>query len=445
MTIGLADDFKLALSFLRRQFGHNFHGAGADLAGGGIDDPMQAHAVVRVVDHLQISAHIPDLHGVQKGSAPHHGKGDPRADKAGLQEIGQGVVAVKNSKGFQRLAPAVLPVNGLRDIAGLFLLIFGLIEKDLFPRLVFGPKGLPFSTTVTSDHMVGRRKNVAGRAVILLQTDGLRVGILMLKLQNILDGGATELINALVVVSHHTEVAPAPRKQRAEHILGVVGVLIFVYQHIAEPPLIFLPHIIAGLEKLNRFADDVVEIQRRGSPAALVVFRVNPGDGLFVIIFAGVHSIVFRRHQILFCPGDLPHHAFGIEAPLVKAKVLENGGNHPLFIIFVVDGEGALIPQTADMPAQNAGACRVEGMSPDIPSFFAAGHLQAGAQFSRRLIGKGDGDDLPRAGRIHSAQPRNLGGGKGFGISHQPCQKFQFVVPRPIRCKLAFIAAAEAQ
>ena len=101
--------------------------------------------------------------------------------------------------------------------------------------------------------MVGGAEDIAGGTVILLQPDGDGVGILLFKGKNVFNGSPAELIDALVIVAHHAEIAPAAGQQRAEHILGVVGVLIFVHQHIAELVLVIFPHIVLGLEQLHRW------------------------------------------------------------------------------------------------------------------------------------------------------------------------------------------------
>ena len=293
--------------------------------------------------------------------------------------------------------------------------------------------------------MVGGVQNVAGGAVVLLQADGDGVLVLVLKVQNVLDGSAPELVNALVVIAHHTEIAPAAGQQGAQHILGVVGILILIHQHIAELALIILPHIILGLEQLHGLADDVVKVQGAGLAAALLVFGIDAGHCLFIIVLPRLGGKILGHQQGLLGPGDGGHDALGVKALFVEAEVPDHRHDHALFVVLVINGKVGGIAQPLNIPPQNAGAGGVEGVGPDVPSLVAAGHLQPGFQLAGGLVGKGDGDDLPGFGRVHGAQAGNFLLGHRFRVVHGPGQGHQVAVPRPLGRQLGFIAAAEPQ
>ena len=73
-------------------------------------------------------------------------------------------------------------MDGFGDIMSLFLLIFGLIIADALACALVGPQGLALSALVAGDDMVGGVQNVAGGAVILLQTNDLRSGKYLLEI-----------------------------------------------------------------------------------------------------------------------------------------------------------------------------------------------------------------------------------------------------------------------
>ena len=225
----------------------------------------------------------------------------------------------------------------------------------------------------------------------------------------------------------------------------MVGVLIFVHQHIAELPLIVFPHIVAGLQQLHRPEDDIVKIQRSGAAAALLIFRINAGHGLAVMVVPGLIGIVLRREQIFLGTGDLAHDALGVKMLFIKAHVPDHGGDQPLFIVLIINGEGASIAQPVNIAPQDAGAGRMEGVGPDVLPLRAAGHLQPGAQLVRRLVGEGDGDDLPGLGRIHGAKPGDLLGRQRGRVVHQRGQLRKRLVAGPVRRKLRLMSCAEAQ
>ena len=101
-----------------------------------------------------------------------------------------------------------------------------------------------------ADDGVGGIQNVLGGTVVLLQANRAHTPILLFKTQDIPNIGAPEPIDALVIIAHHADVAIASRQQTGQQVLQMVGVLILVHQHIAELPLIVLPHLRAALQQL---------------------------------------------------------------------------------------------------------------------------------------------------------------------------------------------------
>jgi hypothetical protein len=77
-------------------------------------------------------------------------------------------------------------------------------------------------------HLVGGLEDRRGGAVVLLELDHLRVGVVLFKVENVADVRAAPAVNGLVVVAHHAEIAPFARDQADQLVLGAVGVLVFV-------------------------------------------------------------------------------------------------------------------------------------------------------------------------------------------------------------------------
>ena len=117
-----------------------------------------------------------------------------------------------------------------------------------------------------ADHGVGRIQNVLGRTVILLQPDHSRTLILLFEAEDILNIGAAKAVDTLVVIAHHADIAVSPRQQAGQQILQMIGILIFVHQHITELPLIVLAHLRMALQQLHRQQNDVVKVQCVGIP-----------------------------------------------------------------------------------------------------------------------------------------------------------------------------------
>ena len=123
------------------------------------------------------------------------------------------------------------------------------MQTDFRTVTVVGPQLLALAADVVADNLVCGIQNVAGRAVILFQTDGFRVLELLFEFKDIRDGRAAELVNALIVIADNADVLIVPGEQAGQYILCVVRILILVYEHIAELVLIKLEHLRVVLEQ----------------------------------------------------------------------------------------------------------------------------------------------------------------------------------------------------
>ena len=178
-----------------------------DAALGLVDDPPEADAVLRVVDHPQVSGGVPHLLGVIEAVTADDPVGHAAFDQGLLDGVGLGVGPVEH--GEIAVSPAVPDAlqDGVRDEAALLLRVFQGDQLDFVPLAVGRPQGFALPVLVASDHRVGGAQYVLGGAVILFQPDDGAGGEFVLEMQDILNGGAAEFINTLVVVPHHAQVA----------------------------------------------------------------------------------------------------------------------------------------------------------------------------------------------------------------------------------------------
>ena len=153
----------------------------------------------------------------------------------------------------------------LGHMRGLVQLRLGLIAGYFRAVAVVCPQRFSLARGVVADDTVRRVQNIGGGAVVLLQPDDLGAPEMLFKIQDILNGGAAEAVDALVVVAHHAHVLPGARQKAHQLELGHAGVLIFVHQHIAEAALVVLPHVRMLAQQLHRLVDKAVKIQRAGA------------------------------------------------------------------------------------------------------------------------------------------------------------------------------------
>ena len=229
-----------------------------------------------------------------------------------------------------------------------------------------GPQLLALTADVVADHLVGSAQDVAGRAVVLLKPDGFGVFELLFKLKDVGNRRAAELVDGLVVVTDHADVLEMPRQQTGQHILGIVGVLIFVYQHIAELVLIELEHVRVVLQQQHGFHDNVVKVERASLAHLLFVPLVHVRNLFAEVIPCSVGGELLRGHQLVFRARDHADDRARIEGFRLKVQLLEHVCDHTLFVILVVDGKRRIEAQQIVIPPQDAQASGVERVRPNV-------------------------------------------------------------------------------
>ena len=383
------------------------HGGLSDLAGGYVDDAPQTQVIGSVADDAQIRQHILDLGAVEELHAAVDLVGYAVALERIFQRVGLGVHPVEHRVVLPAFAPAVAGHHLPHHIIGLVALIKGGLDGDLLPRPVLCPQGLSLAPLVVADDGVGRVQNVLRGAVILLQPDGAGALVLLFKAENVADVRAAETVNALVVVAHHADIVPFVGQKAGQQVLQVVGVLILVDEDITEFVLVVRPHIRAVLQQPDGVQDDVVEVQRIGVPQLSVVKCIDFTDPDAPPIVDGLPLLNkrLRRLHIVLCTGNNAQDLSGWKRLLVQRQLLEDVFNDPLAVVRIVDGEAAVKAETVDVPAQDTDTGGVERGRPHVLRHILPQHTaQPLLQLVGGLIGKGDGQHLPRAGGLHGAE-----------------------------------------
>ena len=144
-----------------------------------------------------------------------------------------------------------------------------------FAPVLVGPELLALALSVVGDDGVGRVQDVGGASVVLLKADDPAALVLAFKAQDIFNGGAAEFIDALVIVAHHADIAPAPRQKRGQAVLQAVRVLVLVDEHIAEAALPVLQHVGVFLQELDGVVNEIVKVHGVGGKAAAGVLLID--------------------------------------------------------------------------------------------------------------------------------------------------------------------------
>ena len=390
-----------------------------------IDDAAQPQIVLRVIEYAQIGHHVLDLRAVKKAGAADDLIGDTIALAGIFHLVGLGVHAVENGVVFPCDALGIIIQNTHGHILRLVVFIHGGIKLQLVPCPCLCPQLLALAPLVIADHGVGGVEDIAGGAVVLLQTDDTGIFILLLKGQNILNGRAPEAVDGLVIVTHYAEVLVSTRQRGGQQVLQIVGVLILVDEHIAEFALIVSTHLLVLLEQTHRVQDDIVKVQRAGLPQAAFILGINLGD-LFLAEVTGtptLRQILRSQLHLVLGAGDVTQHRTGRELLVVDIVLLENVLDDPQRVVRIVDGEGGGKAQLFNVSSQDAYAGGVEGTGPDLVGGGAEHPLQTLLQLPGGLVGKGDGKDRPGRRRLQLTQPLGTLLPPGVGRSGIALQK----------------------
>ena len=322
--------------------------------------------------------------------------------------------------------PEVLP-DDFRHMAGLILFRSCRIMMDLVPHPVLRPERLALAAVVVFDHTVGSVQNVGGGTIVLFQADGFCPAEHLFKVENILDGCAAEFVNALIIVAHHADIVIAACQQPDQVELGHAGVLILIHHHIAEFFLIVFPGFGVVLQHLNGMEDEIIEVHRPGGAQTVGVRGVNFGyqRRLGVLGHLGCH--IFGREQLVLIAADLGDGGLDGQKFVVNHQILIDLLHDALLIVRVIDSKAGRKADALCIPAQNPHAGRVEGGSVDIAAHFFPQHsLETLLELPRRLVGEGDGQHIPGAGRFHTHH-RHQGTGQRLAAENGRSQLLQIV------------------
>ena len=258
--------------------------------------------------------------------------------------------------------------------------------------------------------LVRRVQDVAGGTVVLLEADGLRVFIVALEVEDVFDGGSAEAVNGLVIVADDADVHVLAGEKARQYILGRVGVLVLVDEDIPELVLVMFPDLRLLFEEFDGVEDHVIEVhgvclheEFLVKRIALRILRQTDVPRRLLLIFR-------RRQQALLGMTDrrqdlLVRHDLVVDVQQALALF-----HDPLRVVSVIDGEVVRIAEAVAVAAQDAGADGMEGTGPDVQRFIAQKGSQTVFELVCRLVGEGDGEDLPGLCRVHREQVLHVEG-----------------------------------
>ena len=257
------------------------------------------------------------------------------------------------------------------------------------------PECFCLTLRIILNHLIGRIQNILSRTVILLQTDHLCVREHSLKAQDILDIRASEFVDGLIIISHHTEVLIFGCQKTHELKLGQIGVLIFVHHDIAESLLIRVQDIRIALKQFHCLHNQIIKIQCIVLAKLCLVFFVDLDHRLFLIICPVIQLKLFRSDHLILRMGNLCHQGAFLINFRIDIQPFADILDDRLLVICVVYSKTIVESQAVDVTPQNPHTGGVKCGHPDALRAKAHNFVHTLSHLLRRFVGEGDRHNIP--------------------------------------------------
>jgi len=222
-----------------------------------------------------------------------------------------------------------------------------------------------------------------------------RAGEVLLERQHVPHVRAAPAVDRLVVVAHDAEVPVLGGELLHEPILGRVGILEFVHQHVIEPPLpVRQPLRMLG-EQRERRQEEVVEVHGVGLAEGGAERRVDLRREALERAVGARAQLFGEDHPVLRARDDGVNRARRIGLGGVTA-LLHQALDEGLRVVLIVDREVRPEAQQGRLAPQQARRQRVEGPDPQAARVGAEQRGHPRAHLPGRLVGERDGENARR-------------------------------------------------
>ena len=133
-------------------------------------------------------------------------------------------------------------------------------------------------------------------------------------------------------------MAMFPRKHFQNLMLGIVRVLIFVYEDVSEASGILFPHLFVAVEEHEGVEEHVVEVHGLGCPAAFPVCAVYlprlADEVLLIVVRQALRlPVLLRQQQAVFGLRNPCRHRPCLVDALVKTHFLDDSFDDALLVV----------------------------------------------------------------------------------------------------------------
>ena len=215
-----------------------------------VDDTTQSLLIIGIRHHTEVSNDILDFLALVETQTTIDTIWDTILSHLFLKGAALCVGTIENGKIV--VLCLVLSTDSLDVIThddSLFPIAIGRLQGQSLALLILAEHILVYLSFVLAYQAIGSLHDKLRGTVVLLQLKEARTLILLLEIEDVIDIGTTETVDALCIVSHHTDTSVLAGQLQDDLLLGVVRILILIDQHIAETLHIFLADILMVLKQ----------------------------------------------------------------------------------------------------------------------------------------------------------------------------------------------------
>src|SRR5690606_12383238 len=137
----------------------------------------------------------------------------------------------------------------------------------------------------------------------------LIIGIIVFKIENVLNIRTPETVNTLSIVANNTQVFIKRSQLFYNKVLAEISILILIYQQVLKLMLVFVTHIRKITQQYIGFVKQIAKLHCARFEKTQIVFIINlycfrPPAHFIVAHYFGIFPVRFRRNEIVFGFGN---------------------------------------------------------------------------------------------------------------------------------------------
>ena len=308
----------------------------------------------------------------------HHTVRDTAIAQLFLKGTALGIGAVEDGKvAIAIFHTPLLAANLLAYHGGLLAIAIGFLEHQGFACGIEAVDIFGYLVLVVFHQTIGSIDDTLGGTVVLLEFEETGMGEVVLELQDIVDLGTPEGVDALVVIAHHTDMGLVNGELSQNPLLHGIGVLILIDQDIAETVGIAFAYFLHIAKQEVGAHKEVIEVHGIGLPEALLIDLVDAVGFRYLcpeVTFActAIGSIGIGQHQTVLGHGDAVVEGGGFIHLVIESHLLDDGLEEGARVGLIVDGEVRLVAYIGSLGTEDMGEDGMEGAHTQVGGLLLA-------------------------------------------------------------------------